>query len=138
MIRALALSAVHGALLERAARGARPGEYTAALLGRVAGDAALVTDVVRLRNCDTRPGRFAVPDSELRRAELLARERGGEVVALAHSHPTSPPVPSDRDALAIARARHPWLIVGFGDGDRLELAAFCQGSGGALPVQVGR
>jgi proteasome lid subunit RPN8/RPN11 len=136
VIAALLLDPEVEALLGRAALAARPGEYAAALLGRVTTTTAVATAVLRLRNCDTRAGRFAVPDRELQRARRVAAERGCELVALAHSHPHSPPAPSRRDAAAIAVAAHPWLIVGFDGGDHALLAAFRAGGGEPLPVQV--
>jgi proteasome lid subunit RPN8/RPN11 len=141
VIRALTLHATHAATLARGARAARPLEYCAALLGRVDGGVAAVTDVVRLRNCDTSPGRFSVPDDELRRARLLAGERRGrvaacQVVALAHSHASAPAAPSARDLLALAHSRHPWMIVGFDGHDGVELAVFLAGTGAQIPVLV--
>ena len=134
MIRALALERAHAITLEAAARAARPLEYCAALLGRVESDVAVVTDVVRLRNCDTAPGRFSVADSEIRRAHLLARERGTEVLGIAHSHPSRPAEPSPRDREGISRSRYAWLIAGFKEDGRLDIAAFEGGTAAAIPV----
>jgi len=134
MIRGLSLSSTQAAGLERAARASRPLEYCAALLGDVDGELAVVTDLVRLRNCDTRPGRFAVADAELRHAELVARERRRVLVALLHSHALAPAVPSARDLAAMAGSRWPWVILGFDPADRVELAAFDAGTATPIPI----
>jgi proteasome lid subunit RPN8/RPN11 len=126
------LSAEQAANIERFARSARPLECCGVLLGRDRGAFAVVTDVIRLNNSDTRPGRFTIADREIRRARLLATERQDEVIAIMHSHAWCAPAPSKRDRVAIAISPIPWLIAGFDTNDRLELAAFCGSSGHPL------
>jgi proteasome lid subunit RPN8/RPN11 len=118
----LAASAL--ATIEHRSRAARPGEYCAALLGT----GETVTGVVRLRNCDPRPGHFALPDAELRRADWAARTTGRDVLALLHSHPFGPPVLSAEDRRSLAVSGHPWVIAAFDAEDRLVLAAFAAGT----------
>jgi proteasome lid subunit RPN8/RPN11 len=96
----------------------------------------VITDVVRLRNCDGRPLRFAVADADLRDAEIVARERSTAVVALLHSHVTSPPTLSDHDAQAILHARYPWIIVAPAADPDFAFRAYAAGSGERFPVDV--
>jgi proteasome lid subunit RPN8/RPN11 len=112
------LSGAAWATVERAARAERPREYCAALLGT----GATVTDVVRLRNCDPRPGQFALPDAEVRRAQRVARERGRDVLALLHSHPFGPARPSADDLRSMAFSPYPWVIVAFDAEDAFVIA----------------
>jgi proteasome lid subunit RPN8/RPN11 len=101
-------------------------------------DEALVSviDLVRLRNTDTRPSRFSIPDVELRRAHIVATETACEVVAIVHSHPASGAEPSPFDRVSLSYSAVPWVIAGFDEADRYELAAFGAGSGELLPLAV--
>ena len=132
------LTQAHADVVTGAARAAAPYEYCAAMLGRNDEDRGIivVTDVVRLRNCDGRPSRFAVADADLRDVEIVARERSTTVVALLHSHVTSPPTPSDHDAKAIAQARYPWMIVAPTYDSNFTFRAYAAGSGEPFPVEL--
>jgi proteasome lid subunit RPN8/RPN11 len=57
-----------------------------------------------------RTSRFEAEGSELVRAVLSAHARGQELVAIYHSHPAGPAVPSVRD-VALARWDVPYLIA---------------------------
>lgn len=132
----LHLSAVHTVLIERGARSARPLEYCAALLGEEVDSRLIVTDVVRLRNSDTRRGCFVIADAEIRRARCVARELGRKLLAILHSHAENSPIPSGRDRTAMAYSQYPWVIAGFDAHDVVQFAAFDAGSGDPLPIAL--
>jgi proteasome lid subunit RPN8/RPN11 len=90
------------------ARAEAPKECCGLLIGR----GHLIDEAVRSRNLDARPGtRFEV-DPRVHVA-AIRRLRGTDrsVIGCYHSHPSSPPVPSESD---IAEAWYPdflWIIV---------------------------
>lgn len=91
---------------------AAPEEGCALLLGPVLGGHWLVSCVWPCLNAwqpaAERRRRFALDPREQLLAQRWARERGWQVHGSAHSHPTSPPVPSATD---LALAVTPTLMV---------------------------
>jgi desampylase len=86
-------------------------EVCAALLGEIApDDRVFVSAWLKLRNVDGRPGRFAVPDSELRRARAAARAHQLEVVGWLHSHPSGCSELSVEDLEALAQSSAMWVV----------------------------
>ncbi len=107
------------------------------MLGTLEGDAAVTTRIVRIRNADTRIGRFAIPDVEIRRCEALANDLQLALIALLHSHPSSPPIISDADRRSLTHCPYHWVIAGFNDVDELNLAGFEAGTGHPVPLMSG-
>jgi proteasome lid subunit RPN8/RPN11 len=90
------------------ARETAPEECCGLLLGR--GDE--VVEAVRARNVADDPAtRFLVDPVDHFAARRTARERGLEVVGFYHSHPSSPPEPSERDRAEFSYAGHLYAIV---------------------------
>jgi proteasome lid subunit RPN8/RPN11 len=69
-----------------------PHECCGVLIGRRAGEAGLVTGVVRCGNArrDRQQDRYTIDPRDLLRIEKLARSRGEEIVGFYHSHPDHP------------------------------------------------
>ena len=130
----LELSAQLAARIELGARRTRPLEFCGALLGAQQDELSAATDLIALRNSDTRHGRFSISDAELAHAQLAGRERNRALVAIVHSHPRSPPELSAADLASIRLSRYLWAVAGFDEHDHFELAAFQPPS--AKPVAV--
>jgi proteasome lid subunit RPN8/RPN11 len=127
----------HLTLIEARARQAAPFEYCALLFGDSGrGGGAIVTGLIRLRNGDARPGRFAVDNTELRHAYTGVRERSSEPIALLHSHPSGPAIPSAADLAALSGASLPWIIAALRPEGGLDVAGFSPGTGDDLRLII--
>jgi len=94
----LRLSDVHVGLLVEQARAAIPREACGLLLGRRAGEVALVERVHAARNITADPARFEVDPRDHLAAQRAARADGLEVLGAWHSHAEGPATPSASDA----------------------------------------
>lgn len=79
------------------ARGCAPHECCGLLAGRVEGRAACAEARFGITNDAASATAYATNPRDMLRAFRAIREAGLELLALYHSHPTSPPVPSARD-----------------------------------------
>lgn len=90
------------------ARRAAPAECCGILLG-AAGD---VIEAVPTRNIAERPTRFEIDPRDHLATQRAARERGLQIVGFYHSHPHTPPIPSETDQAEANYPDHLHLIVG--------------------------
>jgi proteasome lid subunit RPN8/RPN11 len=97
--------------IDETVRRARPAEACGLLLADRGTDPPLATEFVVAASALARPGRFEIPDSELRRMRAWAEDRGLEIVALFHSHPSGDPRLSAPDRAAIRYSEWPWIVV---------------------------
>ena len=76
-----------------------PHECCGVLLGRMDGDARVVTSVARCGNTrsDSPQNRYHIDPKELIRIQREGRERGEDIVGFYHSHPDHPARPSQYD-----------------------------------------
>lgn len=94
------LASEAAAAMAAAAAAAWPHEACGLLLGRRPAGGEMVVDLFRPTGnqaADLRRG-YRVPPLELLAAGAEARQRGGEIVGVWHSHPDTPAIPSRRDA----------------------------------------
>jgi proteasome lid subunit RPN8/RPN11 len=75
----------------------RPNECCGLLAGRVEAGVGRVVERFPLRNARADPRRYESDPHDHVRADRAMRERGLDLVAIYHSHPTSEPVPSRTD-----------------------------------------
>lgn len=135
MTRTVAITKAMACLIESIGRKRIPLEYCAVLLGIVdAGDHIRVLSLVKLRNSDTRIGRFSVWDKELCCAAAAAQERGQDIVALLHTHTRFGSEASRADRIGIANAAHPWVIASVQGASGVSFSAYNAGSAHPLPV----
>lgn len=79
--------------------------------GLLIGSAARVERAVRARNLRESATRFLVDPAAHFAAIKAARAEGATVVGVYHSHPSSAPVPSDRDLAEAAYPEYLYVIV---------------------------
>jgi proteasome lid subunit RPN8/RPN11 len=106
-ITALALESIVAA-----ARLAAPAECCGLLLGL--GDA--IAQAVHARNIAANPNRFIIDPADHIAIRRDARQRDLEVVGFYHSHPHSPPRPSETDRAEAAYSGYLHLIMSLADG----------------------
>jgi len=88
-----------------------PRECCGFLLGTRHSGEVVVHCALPLLNAEPGTGAFALSDAELRRAHLVARHSGLQLLALYHSHPSGVAHPSAADTEVMARSEWPWLIL---------------------------
>lgn len=109
------------------ARGQLPNECCGLLAGVIDGDTGRVSQHFPVRNDLASPTEYLTDPRDLLAAMKATRAAGTEVLAVYHSHPASPPVPSRKDI-----ERNTWgetavhVIVGLG-GDEPEVRAWWLG-----------
>jgi len=89
-----------------------PLECCGLLAGRAAAEAYEVTLRIPLTNTLKREDEFESDSAEMLAAHRRMRSEGLELLAVYHSHPSSPPVPSRRDRARSVGEKVACLIVG--------------------------
>jgi proteasome lid subunit RPN8/RPN11 len=85
--------------------------------GLIIGTADLAERSVRARNLRESPGRYLIDPADHFAAIRTARADGLSVIGAYHSHPASPPLPSERDVAEATSPTFVYLIVGPGGQD---------------------
>lgn len=88
-----------------------PLETCGFLLGLVTREHSVVTEVAIARDSPGYQDAFEIPEHELRRVGAYAKERGLQIVALFHSHPSGNDSLSLADLAALRYSAWPWVIV---------------------------
>jgi proteasome lid subunit RPN8/RPN11 len=79
--------------------------------GLIVGTPDLVERAVRARNLRGSPSRYLIDPADHFAAIRMARIDGWSVIGAYHSHPASPPLPSDRDVAEATSPTFAYLIV---------------------------
>jgi proteasome lid subunit RPN8/RPN11 len=78
---------------------------------------------------------FEIPDAELRRTRAWANDRGLEVVAIFHSHPSGDLRLSAADRAGLEYSEWPWVVVTRDSrSGRAVLTGYAGGNGGRLRI----
>jgi proteasome lid subunit RPN8/RPN11 len=111
----LKISASLLAEIGRQGEASYPYEGCGLLLGRVEQEANVVADLYPVPNRwevqEEKRVRFRIGEMDMLQAELVAAERGLDVIGIYHSHPDHPPVASPRDLAWAAWPGHSYLIT---------------------------
>jgi proteasome lid subunit RPN8/RPN11 len=105
--------------------------------GLLVGEGSLIAECVRAKNLHERPTtRYLLDPAE--HIATIRRLRGTDssVIGCYHSHPCSPPAPSETD---FAEAYYPefvWMIVSLAEPHFEEVAAFRLTSEGFIPISI--
>lgn len=99
------------------ARQTFPDECCGFLFGTENGDERLLTDILVVHNAKggDKRRRFEIAPKDYLRAERYADEKGLTLLAVYHSHPNHPAIPSEHDRVA-AQPYFSYLIVSVLDG----------------------
>jgi proteasome lid subunit RPN8/RPN11 len=118
------------------ARRSSPEECCGILIGRSDAHSSEIVDVTRARNISPHPTvRFLVEPRDHLDALRAARQRGLTVVGFYHSHPRTPPTPSETDLAEASYPNHLVLIVGLRtDPPQLELFRYRDGNFHGVPL----
>ncbi len=92
--------------------------------GIIGGRAGELTELIELTNLEPGIDRYRVDDSELFRNYQALDQRGDEIVAIYHSHPTSPAYPSATDIGLAAWSDVVYVICSLERPDQPSLRAF--------------
>jgi proteasome lid subunit RPN8/RPN11 len=99
-----------------------PNEGCGILLGSIEGGRKVVADVLPTANADEQQAqhnRYLIPPEELLQGELLAEQRGLDVIGYFHSHPDHAASPSETDR-GQAWPRYSYLITSVQEGKATE------------------
>jgi proteasome lid subunit RPN8/RPN11 len=127
------------AALRRACEAASPREACGTLVGRCGADGPTAVDALPARGALAR-GAFEISGHELRRMSAWAEDRGLQIVAVFHSHPTGALELSGQDRDALRHAVWPWVVAtrAAGGAGEIILAAYAPGDARPLEVRIER
>jgi len=129
VLRALSLSSVLRAQLDREARAAHPRECCGLIEGVRDGDVVNATALHPTRNLATEPDRFEIDPAAHFALMRGLRGTASEIVGCYHSHPEGTAQPSQRDHEGSSEEGFVWLIAATRNGAS-ELRAFVREGGG--------
>jgi proteasome lid subunit RPN8/RPN11 len=105
------------------------------LLGEKLVRGCVVTDIAHARSSALAHGEFEIPDSEIRRIRAWAADRGLEILAVFHSHPSGDPALSDSDRATLRYSEWPWIVLTRStERGRITLTGYAAGSGEQFQV----
>jgi len=107
------------------------------LLGKARSRRRRVTDLVHARSSASTPREFELTDAEIRRLRAWCADRGQQILALFHSHPSGVPTLSSSDRAALRYSEWPWVVVARStDYGSVTLTGYAAGSGDPFPIVV--
>src|SRR5688572_2381054 len=104
--------------------------------GLLVGTGSLIDECVRGRNLDPDPGRYRLDPAVHIAANRRLRGGGRAVLGAYHSHPHSPPTPSETDRLEAYYVEFVWMIVSLSVPEAAAVEAFRLSDGRFVPLSV--
>ena len=109
------------------------------LLGKSDSSGGKVTAIICSQVPEPVAGEFEISPSEIRRIRRHSKERGLEILALFHTHPSGNPAMSDSDRNALQHSEWPWVIVTWSASEnRFTLTGYQTGAGEPFTVRCRR
>jgi len=100
--------------------------------GILAGRDGRVLRLYRARNADLSPTSYRLDPEQQYRILKDTEDRGLEVVAIYHSHPSSPPTPSEKDIKQAYDTEVSYLVISLTDSVEPQVRAFRFNEDGAV------
>lgn len=111
--------------------------YPLEACGILAGRDNQVTRVYEMTNTEASPVSYFMDSNEQFQAMKEIRNTGTEMLAIYHSHPNSPAVPSQKDVSLAFYAESAYVIVSLADMDRPEIKAYLISEGCISEIAIG-
>ena len=111
--------------------------YPEEACGILAGKSRAIETVFEMTNAENSPVSYFMDSREQFQVMKEIRNTGTEMLAIYHSHPHSPAVPSQKDVTLASYPDAAYIIIGLSDMDRPEIKAYLISEGHISEIAIG-